>query len=194
MSININNATYGQPPYFDNSTLNFDPIGDEYTYGSVGDNLPGYNRAIQYGQSFGNSRVKLCARRYVFQYNITNNLFVYFATYKGNRGPGSGSAVNDVVNLNDKIQENILEIIGEDEPTFLTNSLLHSLFAFPSHNDYFFVEGAHFKVKERDRIATSNEWRPNFFKIRRYGKMSSVPFGGEISRVLVYKENYNINF
>lgn len=77
MSININNATYGQPPYFDNSTLNFDPIGDEYTYGLVGDNLPGYNRAIQYGQSFGNSRVRLEDMAKCHQYHLVEKLVEY---------------------------------------------------------------------------------------------------------------------
>jgi hypothetical protein len=201
MSININKGetTYGQPPYFDNSTLNFDPIGTQYNYGPLGIQPSGQNKAIQYGSSFGDSRLKLCARRYLFQYQATNNIFVYYKTYQGNRGHGSSSSVNDVAFLNDLIQENILEITNENEPTFLTNDILHSLFSFPSNNDYFFVEGAHFVNRVRRITYEGSDWdnkrmRPNFFKIRRYGKMSSIPFNGEISRVLIYKENFNINF
>jgi hypothetical protein len=189
MTININNATYGQPPYFDNSTLTFDPIGDEYNYGPLGFQPIGQNIAIQYGSSFGNSRQKFCIRRYVFQYKATNNVFLYYKTYEGTRGPSFYSAVNDVTGINEIIlNQPSNEITGEDQPTYITNQILHSLFNFSSNDDYFFVEGAHFKTKEKIRTSLSSTWKPNFFKIYRYGKIT------DNNNILLLKQNSSINF
>jgi hypothetical protein len=197
MSISISGGkfVYGQPPYFDNTFVSFSPVGTTYNYApdDKANGLLNYNLAIQYGMSFGNSRKKMCLRRYVYQYNINTNIFTYYKTYKGVRNFKNLNSVVDLDELNARSQIHSTEITDEAEPTFITNSILHSLFSFPSNNDYFFVEGSHYNniinydylTKPKNKAIQPID-KPNFFKIYRYGKIVN-------NNIVVCKNNFLIS-
>jgi len=198
MSINISggNSIYGQAPHFNTDSVSFDPVGTIYNYApdNKGNGLPDYNLAIQYGTSFGNKRKEMCLRRYVYQYNINTNIFTYYKTYKGVRNFKNLNSVVDLEELNNRSQTHATEINNESEPTFITNNILHSLFSFPSHNDYFFVEGSHYNnvinqnnldMKPPNKVIEPID-KPNFFKIYRYGKIVD-------NKIVVCKNNFLIN-
>jgi hypothetical protein len=185
MTININNATYGQHPYFDISQANFTPPGEGYI--APGQNTPpssDQNFAIKYGSNLGNKRNQECLRRYIYQYNTQGNTFVYYSTHKGVRNFGPIASVIDLAELNTRSAEHATQLIGATTPSFITNNLLHSLFSFPSNGDFFFVEGAHYTwvMGGRDNSASQ---QPNFFKIYRYGKMQN-------GQIVICKNNPNL--
>jgi hypothetical protein len=185
MTFNISNATYGQHPYFDNSTPDFDQVGETYEWpiyyapGSA-PTIKSGGKAILYGSSLGSSRKSVCIRRYVYQYNIINNIFSYYKTYKGVRNFEQPDNVIDVGELNSRSLTHSTET-AETEPIFITQTILQSLFSFPSNGDYFFIEGCH-SIRFGDPNQ-GDKSRPNFFKIYRYGKITHNNI------VLVYKNN-----
>jgi hypothetical protein len=183
MTININNATYGQHPYFDNSTPDFEPIGSSYlTDRTEPPTLSSSGKAILYDSSIGDSRSKACLRRYSYQYNINTNIFTYYKTYKGVRNFEQPDSVIDITELNARSLIHSTEIIGSSAPSFIDQNILQTLFKFPSHNDYFFVEGSHYYQKGADEDNGGSD-RNNFFKIYRYGKITSNNI------ILIYKNN-----
>lgn len=184
MTFNISNATYGQHPYFDNSTPNFGQVGEAYETISISPATPksgGY--AIKYGLSYGNTRRRRCIRRYVYQYSSVGNIFNYYKTYNGVRNFEQPDSVIDVGELNSRSLIHSTEITGETEPVFITQVILNSLFNFPSNDDYFFIEGAHSISFSDIRKKSPSRDRPNFFKIYRHGKITHNNI------VLVYKNN-----
>jgi hypothetical protein len=173
---------YGQRPHFDNNNVSFDPIGQSYGFGSdFPPTLKTGGKAIVYESSpGGSSRKSLCIRRYVYQYTSINNAFNYYKTYKGVRNFEQPNSVADVSELNSRSLIHSTEILGENEPTFITQDILKSLFSFPSNNNYFFIEGVHsIRIKGKYEYGA----KPNYFKIYRYGKITSNNI------VLVYKNN-----
>jgi hypothetical protein len=179
---------YGQRPHFDNNNVSFDPVGTRYDYAAYnkGDGLPGYNLAIQYGLSFGNKRKKTCLRRYVFIYNASNNIFNYYKTYKGVRNFKNLDSVVDLDELNARSEIHATEITNENEPTFITQDILKSLFSFPGDNNIFFVEGSHYISVVNTKMQSEAKNSPNFFKIYRYGKIIN-------DKIVVCKNNFLIN-
>jgi len=184
MSININGGktTYGQPPYFDINNVSFDPIGDKYFYyRNFGENI-----AIKYGENYGNKRKNTCLRRYLFTYNALNNVFNYYKTYKGVRNFKNLDSVVDLDELNARSEIHAIEITNENEPTFISQNILKSLFVFPGDNNIFFVEGSHYISVVNTKLKSEPKNRPNFFKIYRYGKIVD-------NKIVVCKNNFLIS-
>lgn len=171
-------TVYGQPPYFDNNDPYFDPVGEFYPFGPDVPTSKSGGKAIAYGSSFGPTRKRLCIRRYVYQYSAINNVFNYYKTYKGVRNFEQPDSVIDIDELNARSLIHSTEITTENEPLFITQSILNSLFSFPSNNSYFFIEGVH-SIK----IGGGDISHPSFFQIYRYGKIT------ENNVVIIYKNN-----
>lgn len=173
---------YGQSPHFNNSDPYFDPIGESYPV-SNSNGLPTLKsggKGIFYGSSSGSSRKSFCIRRYVYQYNFINKNFIFYKTYKGVRNFEQPNNVIDIDELNARSLIHSTEILTENEPSFITQSILNSLFSFPSDNDYFFVEGVH-SIRGGHGVAITGS---NFFKIYRYGKIT------QNNIILIYKNNH----
>lgn len=174
---------FGQPPYFDTNDPYFNPIGDSYLTENTENPTPtSSGKAILYGSTTGNTRVKFCLRRYIYRFDSITNAFIYYKTYKGVRNSfEQPNNVTNITELNNRSLIHSTEILNAPEPTFLTQSLFQDLFKYPKNNDYFFVEGSHHKL-----INTTNgpsQTRPMFYKIYRYGKITSN------NVVIVYKNN-----
>lgn len=141
-------TNYGQPPHFDISR-------------------PFFSLArIEYGESAGRSRVQLAIRRYTYRY--TNNSFVFLKTYKGVRQNSARiTSVVDSSNVNSRSVLHAFETL-EGAPSFLTQSRLRSIFAYPNEGGIFFIEG---KISVRNRDDGNRYPLPNWFDIYRYGKI-----------------------
>jgi hypothetical protein len=173
---------YGQPPHFDNNDPYFDPVGETYSFYTP-PTLKSGGKAILYGSGSTGSRKNLCIRRYVYQYISMNDNFNYYKTYKGVKNFEQPDNVIDISELNSRSLVHSSEVTGESEPTFITQSILKSLFSFPSNNSYFFIEGVHSIAIEKEPGDFPNLPIPNFFKIYRYGKIT------QNNIVIVYKNN-----
>ena len=141
-------TNYGQLPHFDISR-------------------PFFSLArIEYGESAGKSRVQLAIRRYTYSY--TNNSFVFLKSYKGVRQ--NPSRITSVVDNSDVNSRSILHASEtlESAPTFLTQSKLRSIFAYPNEGGIFFIEG---RISVRNRDDGGRFPLPNWFDIYRYGKI-----------------------
>lgn len=127
---------YGQPPYFEISTPDFQRVGSVVSLNA--DGRPPII-AIEYGCAIRASKRyrRLALRRHVYQY--LNKNFVFYKTYKGVRKGSPGiSSVVDLDDLNTRSLTHATET-QETEPDYINQNLLNSLFDSPS-NDYFFVE------------------------------------------------------
>lgn len=153
-------TNYGQPPHFDLSKPLFTPI-----------------LRIEYGETAGKSRVQLAIRRYTYRY--TNNSFVFLKSYKGVRQ--NANRIKNVVDSNDvnnRGTEYAFET-AESAPTFLTQSRLRDIFAYPNEGGIFFVEG---KISVRNRDDGNRDPLPNWFDVYRYGKIIN-------NQIVVLKES-----
>jgi hypothetical protein len=144
---------YGQLPHFDISKPLFAPLA-----------------RIEYGSSPGTKRVKLAIRRYTYRY--TNNSFVFLKSYKGVRqNPTKITSVVDNSDVNSRSTLHATETL-ESAPTFLTQSILRSIFAYPNDGGIFFIEG---RIKKRYFPASAKLkftfTAPEWFDIYRYGKI-----------------------
>lgn len=146
-------TNYGQLPHFDISKPLFTPLA-----------------RIVHGSSAGTKRCKLAIRRYTYIY--TNNSFVFLKSYKGVRqNPTRITSVVDNSDVNSRSTLYASETL-ESAPTFLTQSILKSIFAYPNDGGIFFIEGRIKKryfpaVAELQYTYTAPEW----FDIYRYGKI-----------------------
>lgn len=178
---------YGQPPYFDNSTPDFSPVGTQLDVrNSI---LPvNFITTIPYGPFLGgNKRTKEAALvRYVYQY--VNNSFVFYKKYKGVRKKlrdGTLDSVVDLADLNARSAIHATELSGTP-PAEITQNILRSLFSFPSPNSYFFVEGViSIPVTRNAGDYTELRQKQKFFSIYRYGKI-------ENGVIVVCKESSNV--
>jgi hypothetical protein len=142
-------TNYGQPPHFDISKPLFAPL-----------------TRIVYGTSAGRSRIKLAIRRYTYRY--TNNSFVFLKSYKGVRqNPTRITSVVDNSDVDSRSTLHASETL-ESAPTFLTQSTLRSIFAYPNDGGIFFIEG---RISIRNRDDGGRFPLPNWFDIYRYGKI-----------------------
>lgn len=147
-------TNYGQLPHFDTSTPLFAPLA-----------------RIEYGSSTGTKRNRLAIRRYTYRY--TNNSFVFLKSYKGVRQNATRiTSVVDNGDVNSRSTLHALETL-ESAPTFLTQSILRNIFAYPNDGGIFFIEG---RIKKwytpesggkPEFTFTASDW----FEIYRYGKI-----------------------
>ena len=146
-------TNYGQLPHFDISKPLFTPLA-----------------RIVHGSSAGTKRCKLAIRRYTYRY--TNNSFVFLKSYKGVRqNPTRITSVVDNSDVNNRSTLHASETL-ESAPTFLTQSILRSIFAYPNDGGTFFIEGRinkwYFAQNGKPELTfTAPEW----FDIYRYGKI-----------------------
>ena len=148
-------TNYGQLPHFDISKPLFTPLA-----------------RIVHGSSAGITRNKLAIRRYTYIY--TNNSFVFLKSYKGVRqNPTRITSVVDNSDVNSRSTLHASETL-ESAPTFLTQGILRSIFAYPNDGGIFFIEG---RIKKR-HFPPSGRGNPNcaftapdWFDIYRYGKI-----------------------
>lgn len=163
---------YGQPPYFDNTTPDFDRIGDVVDVSNPESAFTAF-KTIQFGGPFlkrGSRKYLSCLRRHIYQY--TNNSFVFYKTYTGVRKLFQTthiSNVADVSNLNTRSLTRSIET-QETEPVYVNQDLLNALFNFPSNNDYFFVEVSIDYFKASESIASTPKY--HHANIYRYGKIT----------------------
>jgi hypothetical protein len=170
----------GQLSHFDISTPNFNPIGSSYATGD-GPGSSGTKIVITYGISVGGSRKRLALRRYVYAY--FQNSFNFAATYKGVRNRQYlPSNVGDIDDLNSRFSIYGEPMITETEPSYISQSLLKSLFLYPNYFDYFFLDCSHSCVMG---YSANPMPKPNFLEIYRYGKLSR----DDITQVISYKNN-----
>jgi hypothetical protein len=146
-------TNYGQPPHFDISNPLFAPLV-----------------RIEYGSSTGTKRNKLAIRRYTYRY--TNNSFVFLKSYKGVRqNPSRITSVVDNSDVNSRSTLHASETL-ESAPTFLTQSILGSIIAYPNDGGIFFIEG---RINKRYFAANGKSeftgTAPDWFEIYRYGKI-----------------------
>lgn len=144
---------YGQLPHFDISKPLFTPL-----------------TRIVHGSSTGTKRNKLAIRRYTYRY--TNNSFVFLKSYKGvKQNPIKITSVVDNSDVNSRSTLYASETL-ESAPTFLTQSILRSIFAYPNDGGIFFIEG---RIKKRYFPGTAKleftYTAPEWFDIYRYGKI-----------------------
>jgi len=166
---------YGQPPYFDNSTPDFSPVGTQLDIRNPEFSV-NFITTIPFGPFVdGNRRTKEAGIvRYVYQY--VNNSFVFYKKYKGVRKKlrsGTLNSVVDLADLNARSAIHATELSGTP-PTEITQNILRSLFSFPSPNSYFFVEGA-ISVPTAKNAGNYSVVRQKqkFFSIYRYGKIEN---------------------
>jgi hypothetical protein len=148
-------TNYGQLPHFDISKPLFAPL-----------------TRIEYGSSAGITRNKLAIRRYTYTY--TNNSFVFLKSYKGVRqNPSRITSVVDNSDVNSRSTLHATETL-ESAPTFLTQSILRSIFAYPNDGGIFFIEGRikkrYFPPSGRGTLELTGT-APDWFDIYRYGKI-----------------------
>lgn len=160
---------YGQPPHFDNSTPNFARIGSVLDI-SNSQTPNNFITTIPFGAVVGNKRNRRqCLRRHIYQY--VNDSFVFYETRKGVRQKFGGiSSVADLADLNSRSAIHAA-LTTETAPTYISQELLRSLFAIPSNNSYFFVEGA--IARSNDTGSSGSGLRPQWFSIYRYGKIKN---------------------
>jgi len=163
-------TNYGQPPHFDISKPLFAPLV-----------------RIEYGSSTGTKRSKLAIRRYTYQY--INDSFVFFKTFAGvrQRGPDNRiTSVNDTSNINIR-NGHAVEKVSETSPTFITQTLLNSLFDHPSKIGLFFIEGRIYKqyIPDNGGKPEFTFTAPEWFDIYRYGKIIN-------NQIVVLKESEGV--
>jgi hypothetical protein len=157
-------TNYGQPPHFDLSR-------------------PFFSLArIEYGSSTGTVRMKIAIRRYTYRY--TNNSFVFLKSYKGVRlNPSRITSIVDNSDVNSRSTLHASETL-ESAPTFLTQSILRSIFAYPNEGGIFFIEGR-ISVRYYPPARTILDFEgeaPDWFDIYRYGKIIN-------NQIVVLKES-----
>lgn len=174
--------SYGQPPYFDNSTPDFDRIGETVdTSNSTGG---GVFKTIKFGGPFskqGSRKIYAYLRRHIYQY--TNNSFVFYKTYKGVRKKFPNSIISNVADVNDLNQRSLTRSTEtqETEPVYINQDILNTIFSFPSNNDYFFVEVSVDYFKESETSSAIAKY--HHANIYRYGKIT------QNNIIIVCKEN-----
>lgn len=165
--------SYGQPPYFDNSTPNFDRVGE--TIDTTNPESGGVFKTIKFGGPFytqGRRQARAALRRHVYQYN-TGSGFSFYKTYKGVRKLYPNSNISNVADVNELNQRSssYSTATNETEPVYITTSLLNSLFNFPSNNDYFFVEVSIDYWITTEGLSSSPKYY--FANVYRYGKITA---------------------